>query len=64
MRNIVVKLLIGLSWIYSLGHILFGFPNDTFIMRAVTGVMSMIFSYSLLLFLLKVFDNKKIDTHE
>lgn len=59
MKNILLELFIVISWIYCLGHILFGFPNNTFLMRAVTGVMSMVFSCSLLFFLLKIIDNKK-----
>ena len=58
MKNILFKLVIVISWIYCLGHIIFDFPNDTFVMRAVTGVMSVVFSCSLLFFLLKIIDNK------
>lgn len=59
MKSILFKIFIVISWIYCLGHILFGFPNDTFLIRAVTGVMSTFFSCSLLFFLLKIIDNKK-----
>ncbi len=59
MKNILFKLLIVVSWIYGLGYILFDFSNDTFVMRAITGVMSLVFSCSLLFFLLKIIDNKK-----
>ena len=59
MKNTLYKFFIVISWIYSLGHILFGFPNDTFLMRALTGVMTFVFSCSLLFFLLKIIDNKK-----
>jgi len=50
MKTILLKLLIAISWIYSLGYILFGLPNDTFLMRAITGVMSAVFSCSLWFF--------------
>jgi len=59
MKNTLFKIIIVISWIYCLGHILFSFPTDTFVMRAVTGVMSMVFSCSLWFFLLKMIDNKK-----
>ncbi len=59
MKKIVFQLLIIVSWIYSLGYILFDFPTDNFGMRAVKGVLSIIFSCSLLLFLFKIIDNKK-----
>lgn len=59
MMNILFKLFTVISWIYCLGLILFRFPNDTFVMRMVTGIMSMVFSCSLLFFLLKIIDNKK-----
>ena len=59
MKNTSFKLFIVISWIYCLGHIIFSFPTDTFVIRAVTGVMSMVFSCSLLFFLLKMIDNKK-----
>ena len=57
MKNLLFKLFIGMSWIYCLGHILFGYPHETFVMRAATGVMSIVFSCSLLFLLLKAIDN-------
>ncbi len=59
MKKTLLKLIIVISYIYSLAYILFGFSNDSFVMRAITGVMSTIFSVSLLYFLLKTIDNKK-----
>lgn len=59
MKKIVFQLLIIVSWIYCLGYILFDFPIDTFVMRAVKGVLSIVFSCSLLLFLFKIIDTKK-----
>ncbi|ETT86810.1 hypothetical protein MKZ08_09350 [Viridibacillus sp. FSL R5-0477] len=56
MKKTILKSIIVLSYIYCLGYILFDFPNDTFVLRTITGVMSFIFSYSLLL---KILDNKK-----
>lgn len=58
MKNTFSILFIVIAWIYGMGHILFGFPNDTFVMRALTGVMTFVFSCSLLFFLLKIIDNK------
>lgn len=45
-----------ISAIYCLGYILFDFPNDIYVMRAITWVMSFIFSYSLLLFVFNKVD--------
>lgn len=59
MKKIVFQLLIVVSWIYCLGYILFDFPTDHFVMRAVKGVLSIVFSCSLLLFLFHIIDNKK-----
>lgn len=56
MKKTLLKSIIVTSYIYCLGYIFFGFPNDTFVMRTITGVMSIIFSCSLLL---KIPDNKK-----
>lgn len=57
MKKTLLKSIIVISYIYCLSYILFDFPNDTFVMRAITGVMSFIFSCSLLL---KILDDKKL----
>lgn len=44
--------------IYSVGYIIFGYPNDTYIMRAITGIMTTIFSFNILVFLFKRNENK------
>ena len=59
MKNILFKLFIVVAWIYCLGHILYGFPTDTVVMRSVKGVMSIVFSCSLLFFLFKILDKKQ-----
>lgn len=59
MKKTLLNLLIVISYIYCLAYILFGFSIDSFVMRAVSGVMSTIFSVSLLYFLLKFLNNKK-----
>lgn len=59
MKKIVFQLLIVVSWIYCLGYILFDFPTDHFVMRAIKGVLSIVFSCSLLLFLFHIIDNKE-----
>ncbi|MGE7625253.1 hypothetical protein ACQKMD_20225 [Viridibacillus sp. NPDC096237] len=56
MKKTLLKSIIVFSYIYCIGYFLFDFPNDTFVMRIITGVMSFIFSCSLLL---KILDNKK-----
>lgn len=56
--KILFKSLIVISWLYCLGYILLGFPNENVVIRALTGIMSLIFSCSLLFFLLKSIDNK------
>jgi len=53
MKKTLLNLIIVISYIYCLAYILFDFSNDSIVMRAVTGVMSTIFSVSLLYFLLK-----------
>lgn len=59
MKNNFFKVFIIVSWMYCLGYILFGFPTDTFVMRAIKSVMSIVFSCSLLFFLFKILDKKQ-----
>ncbi|MGG2055471.1 hypothetical protein ABFY48_13835 [Lysinibacillus pakistanensis] len=59
MKIILFKLFIVVTFIYCCGFIIFDFPSDTFVMRAVKGVMSMVFSCSLLFFLIKILDKKQ-----
>lgn len=58
MKKVFFNAMKVISGIYCLGYILFDFPNDTYVMRAITGVMSFIFSYSLLLFVFNKIDFK------
>jgi len=59
MKITLLNLIVVMSYIYSIGYILFDFPNDTYTMRAVNGVMTAICSCSLLYFFLRFFENKK-----
>ncbi len=58
MKKKLFNFIIVISYIYCLGYILFDFPSNTLITRVATGIMSAIFSSSLLYFLLKFFDKK------
>lgn len=59
MKKTLFNLIVVLSYIYSIGYILFDFPTDTYTMRAVHGVMTTICSCSLLYFVLRFFENRK-----
>lgn len=39
--------------VYSIGYIIFDYPNDTYTMRAITGIMTTIFSFNVLIYLFK-----------
>ncbi len=60
MNTSFVKFVVTLSWIYCLAYILFGFPEDTLLMRAVTAVMSIVFTCSMFYGLLKVVERGKL----
>ena len=60
MNTSTIKFVVTLSWIYCLAYILFGFPQDTLPMRAVTAVMSIIFTCSMFYGLLKVVERGKL----
>lgn len=60
MNTSTLKFVVTLSWIYCLAYILFGFPQDTLPMRAVTAVMSIIFTCSMFYGLLKVVERGKL----
>ncbi len=57
MKKTFVNLVIVISGIYCMGDILFGFPNDSFLMHDVTNILSTIFSCTLLCYFLKILDN-------
>ncbi|MEK4699251.1 hypothetical protein MKX47_06605 [Solibacillus sp. FSL R7-0668] len=45
--------------IYAIGYIIFGYPNDTYLMRAINGIMLTIFSVNLLIYLFIFIEKKK-----
>ena len=44
--------------LYAIGYIIIGYPNDTFMMRAMNSVMLTIFSVSLFIYLFHWLDKK------
>ncbi|MEX3745553.1 hypothetical protein [Lysinibacillus xylanilyticus] len=49
--------------IYAVGYIVFGYPNDTYLMRAINGIMLTIFSVNIFIYLFKSIEKKlKIKT--
>lgn len=43
MKKIVLNLIVVIAYVYCLGDILIDFPNNPYLIRAVTGIMSTIF---------------------
>ena len=66
MRNLKKNIFTIIKWIaaiYAIGYIIFGYPNDTYLMRAITGIMLTIFSVNVLIYLFKSIEKKlKIKT--
>lgn len=61
MRNLKEIIFTAIKWIaaiYAIGYIIFGYPNDTYLMRAITGIMLTIFSVNLLIYLFKSIERK------
>ena len=63
MKEIIFTAIKWIAAIYAIGYIIFGYPNDTFLMRAITGIMLTIFSVNVLIYLFKIIEKKlKIKT--
>jgi len=55
-----VKFVVTISWIYCAAYLLVDFPQDTLLMRTVTGGMVIVFTCSLFYGLLKVVERGKL----
>lgn len=53
MKTIVCTTIKWIAALYSIGYILFGYPSDTFLMRALNSLMFIIFSVTLLMYVTK-----------
>ena len=66
MRNLKKIIFTVIKWIaaiYAIGYIIFGYQNDTYLMRATNGIMFTIFSVNVLIYLFKSIERKlKIKT--
>lgn len=49
MKKSIFAMIKWIAAIYTLGYIIFGYPNDTYLMRAITGIMTTIFSINVLI---------------
>ncbi len=61
MRNLKKIIFTVIKWIaaiYAIGYIILGYPNDTYLMRAITGIMLTIFSVNVLIYLFKSIEKK------
>lgn len=58
MKKNIFTIIKWIAVIYSLGYIVFGYPNDTYLMRIITGIMLTIFSVTLLIYLFKRIEKK------
>lgn len=63
LKKIIFTVIKWIAVIYAIGYIIFGYPNDTYLMRAITGIMLTIFSVNVLIYLFKSIERKlKIKT--
>lgn len=66
MSNLKKTIFTIIKWIaaiYAIGYIVFGYPKDTYLMRAITSIMLTIFSVNVLIYLFKSIEKKlKIKT--
>lgn len=62
MKKILKYAIIPASYIYCIGYIIFDYPTDTYLSRAIRGIMSLIFTMSLLSFVLRYFDKKHTES--
>lgn len=45
--------------IYAIGYIIFGYSNDSYLMRTIHGILLTIFSVNLLIYLFQFIEKKK-----
>lgn len=60
MKSILLTSIKYIAALYSIGYIIFGYPNDTFLMRALNSLMFIIFSVTVLMAFGK-YIKKKLD---
>lgn len=60
MKSILLTSIKYIAALYSIGYIIFGYPNDPFLMRALNSLMFMIFSVTVLMAFGK-YIKKKLD---
>ncbi|WP_299511975.1 hypothetical protein [uncultured Rummeliibacillus sp.] len=58
MKKFLKYIIITASYVYCIGYIIFDYPTDTYLSRAIKGIMSLIFTMSLLSFMLRYFDKR------
>ncbi|MGE7954791.1 hypothetical protein [Lysinibacillus xylanilyticus] len=63
MKKNIFTIIKWVAAIYAVGYIVFGYPNDTYLMRAINGIMLTIFSVNVFIYLFKSIEKKlKIKT--
>lgn len=63
MKKNIFTIIKWVATIYAVGYIVFGYPNDTYLMRAINGIMLTIFSVNVFIYLFKSTEKKlKIKT--
>lgn len=58
MGKAIVRAIQWIAAIYSVGYMMFDYPNDTYMMRAITAIMTTIFSFTLLMYVLNWIERK------
>ena len=59
MKKSIFAMIKWIAAIYTLGYIIFGYPNDTYLMRAITGIMTTIFSINVLIYIFINYEKMK-----
>ena len=59
MKKNIFAMIKWIAAIYTLGYIIFGYPNDTYLMRAITGIMATIFAINVLIYIFKIIEKMK-----
>ena len=59
MKKNIFAMIKWIAAIYTLGYIIFGYPNDTYLMRAITGIMATIFVINVLIYIFKIIEKMK-----
>lgn len=63
LKRVIFTSIKWIAAIYAIGYIIFGYPNDTYLMRAINSILCTIFSVNVLIYVLKKIEKNQKPNH-